>query len=64
MTDITMCNDEKCHLKNICYRFMATPSDHRQSYFLQTPRKDYECDYFYPIEDDVKINDAIDKLNK
>ena len=43
---------------------MATPSDHRQSYFLQTPRKDYECDYFYPIEDDVKINDAIDKLNK
>ncbi len=59
MPDITMCDDEKCHLKKICYRFRAIPNEHRQSYFLQTPRKDYECDYFYPIEECHKIKDEL-----
>jgi hypothetical protein len=57
MPDITLCNDDKCHLKNKCYRFMAIPSNHRQSYFSQTPRIDYECDYFCPIESGQSIKD-------
>ncbi len=56
MPDISMCDDEKCHLKNKCYRFRAIPSEHRQSYFLQSPRKDYECDYFCQIEKGDKLN--------
>ena len=57
MPDITLCKDDKCHLKNKCYLFMAIPNQQNQSYFLQTPRKDYECDYFRPIQIGTRIKD-------
>jgi hypothetical protein len=50
MPDITMCQDNECPMKNKCYRFTATPSKYGQSYFAETPREDYYCDYFYPIK--------------
>lgn len=59
MADITMCNDDKCHLKNKCYLFMAIPSEYRQSYFSETPRNDYDCEYFHPIEKWHKLNNKI-----
>lgn len=57
MPDITMCDDKKCHLKNKCYRFMATPSEYRQSYFAETPRKDYECEHFCSIKKGQKVRE-------
>lgn len=51
MPDITMCNNEKCELRTKCYRFLATPNQYYQSYFLwkeNTPV--YDCRHFWPVE--------------
>lgn len=37
MPDIAMCHGEDCPSKQTCYRFLATPSEYRQSYFYPTP---------------------------
>jgi hypothetical protein len=52
MPDITMCDTQDCPLKDTCYRFTATPSEYRQSYFLGDPRGEdkKECSYYAPIE--------------
>ena len=52
MPDITMCKGLKCPSKEKCYRFKAKPTEHRQSYFANTPKlnKDGKCDYFYPLK--------------
>lgn len=49
MPDITMCSGLGCPLKENCYRHTATPSEFRQSYFMNPPfaYKDGEptCDH-------------------
>lgn len=52
--DITMCDDKECPLKETCYRFKATPSEFRQSYFSESPRKEDKCDHFMEIYDKSK----------
>jgi hypothetical protein len=52
MPDITMClgqvGDKICPQKNKCYRHTATPSQFKQSYFLDLPMNDDEtCGYFW-----------------
>lgn len=47
MADITMCNGKDCSLKETCYRFTATPNTHRQSYFIEAPIKNGECEHFW-----------------
>jgi hypothetical protein len=43
MPDITMCSGydkvtkEPCPLQGNCYRFLAAPSEFRQSYFVEAP---------------------------
>ena len=37
MPDITMCKGENCPMKETCYRYKATPNEHRQSYFIKPP---------------------------
>lgn len=32
MPDISLCKNESCPLKDNCYRYTATPNEHRQSY--------------------------------
>lgn len=57
MPDITMCPGEDCPLKESCYRYTATPSEFRQSYFVNTPYKDGECDHYWeimPVKTDKK----------
>jgi hypothetical protein len=49
MPDITMCRLKTCHLKNTCYRYMVTPS-YRQTYFLDSPYKSGECEFFWPLK--------------
>ena len=53
MPDITMCKDIDCPIKDKCYRFTATPSEFRQSYFIDSPiNKNGECEYFVNIKKD------------
>ena len=50
MPDIAMCENEKCPLKQDCFRYTATPSEHRQSYADFEPTvKDgkVSCDWFW-----------------
>ena len=50
--DITMCNGIGCEMKEICYRYKATPSKFRQSYFFNSPNKGLECDYYWEIKNE------------
>jgi hypothetical protein len=47
MPDIAMCKGTDCPLKNECYRFLATPSEYRQSYFVIPPIENGECQEFW-----------------
>lgn len=38
LTDITMCDDRECPLKDSCFRFRATPSQW-QSFFVNSPNQ-------------------------
>ena len=49
MPDITMCNGNNCDLASTCYRYKATPSI-RQSYFIESPVEDEQCDYYWEVE--------------
>jgi hypothetical protein len=47
-----MCSGAECPIKDTCYRFKATPSEWRQSYFSNPPiKEDGTCDYFMEIWD-------------
>lgn len=58
MPDISMCKDEDCIQKHICYRYTAIPSEYVQCYFKPNrmtsfdvipTRKEY-CEYFIPVK--------------
>jgi hypothetical protein len=51
MPDISMCLNVTCPLNDKCYRFMAIPSEYRQSYAKFSPKEDGTCDHFWPLED-------------
>ena len=48
MPDITMCNGKRCEMREICYRYTATPSRY-QSYFTDSPNEGLECEYLWDI---------------
>ena len=50
MADITMCEGKGCEIKEICYRYRATPSEFGQSYFFNSPNNGLECDYYLKFE--------------
>ena len=50
MPDITMCKGQGCKLRDTCYRYRAWPNTHIQSYFLNPPVKDDECEWYESIE--------------
>ena len=47
MSDITMCRDKTCKIKESCYRYTAKPNEYRQAYFMQSPRTTAGCVYFW-----------------
>ena len=49
MPDITLCSGQDCPLKETCYRYKATPSKYRQSYFTEAPydKEKEECDHYW-----------------
>lgn len=50
MSDITMCEGKGCDLKSTCYRYKADPG-YRQSYFIDSPIEDGQCDYYEELKD-------------
>ena len=50
MPDITICTNNKCPLRRLCYRFTAKPNKEWQSYGLFEPVKmedgNYCCEMF------------------
>ena len=53
MADITMCPGLGCEIKQDCYRFTATPTPERQSFFCEPPyllkeeTSKFKCKYFW-----------------
>lgn len=53
--DITMCFGAYCPIKETCYRYTATSSEWRQSFFVESPiKEDNTCEYFMEIWDKPK----------
>ena len=54
MPDIMMCRDNSCGKKKNCFRYMADPSEFRQSYFVNSPRDQLtgHCDWFFAMSYD------------
>lgn len=50
MPDIAMCTGVGCKYKESCYRFVAKPSENRQSYFKEPPIKDLVCIYYSEVK--------------
>ena len=57
MPDITMCRGEGCPLKETCYRYTAVPDEYWQSYFVEVPVKDGECEYYWENSTSKKSKD-------
>ena len=45
--DITMCEGKNCDLSITCYKYTATPSQYRQSYFTESPIENGECEHYW-----------------
>ena len=46
MPDITKCTGEGCEARVTCYRFLAKPDKHWQSYFKEVPDTNGGCEYY------------------
>lgn len=50
MADITMCANQKCIIRKDCFRFMAEPKEHGQSWADFKPDENGKCEYFWLME--------------
>ena len=62
MPDISMCNDSACPLACKCYRFLAIPSDFRQSWFGGAWDDNRECNYYWPASEGKRVRPFDDAL--
>ena len=63
MPDITMCEGTDCPHKENCYRYIAEPSEFRQSYFSIPPIKDGKCDHYWGEQSEAIWNQLKDIVN-
>lgn len=63
MADITMCNGKNCDLRQTCYRYKAKPNEYRQSYFVETPIKNGECDKYWEYCDKCHQFNGVHKMS-
>lgn len=54
MPDISMCSGGDCSFKENCYRYKAKADKYWQSYFLNPPFNNNDCQYYWPIIEDKK----------
>ena len=61
MSDISMCNNPNCSIKEFCYRHLATPGE-MQCYILLDKAVDNsdDCDMFW----ECVSKEILDKFNK
>ena len=62
MADITKCEGINCPLKENCFRFTAIESMY-QSYFVDVPFKDNECEMFWGKKSESIFNQLKDITN-
>ena len=64
MVDYTLCKDNKCPIKKVCFRYMVSPGTY-QSYFTESPYdvKNKKCDFFIRLNpvnsEDILENKAV-----
>lgn len=55
--DGTKCYGTDCPIKESCYRFTASASEYRQSYFFLPPGKliddNFECDHYWETKEET-----------
>jgi hypothetical protein len=56
MPDISMCKNEKCKLKEECYRFTATPSEFMQAYGVFNCKDKEVIDTFFWKNEKPSVN--------
>lgn len=59
MPDISMCRNARCHLRYDCYRYMAVPNPMRQAYAGFAPKDDGDCVAWWPLDEDMKLNEEL-----
>ena len=61
MVDITMCTNEKCLLKDKCFRYLATPDPYYQAYYILDNDDDdgSNCKLYFECKD----KKTLDELN-
>lgn len=58
MADITMCNNDDCTLKELCYRYTATPTKEWQSYSTFNSTNDRMCEHFVKNDKGFMVRDG------
>jgi len=51
MPDISMCKNEECKNKNVCFRYMAEPNEYRQAYMEYKHDKNGDCGDYLSISE-------------
>jgi hypothetical protein len=54
MADIAMCKQQDCEKKDTCYRYIATPNKHYQSYLWFDPRNRKDSEEYCPVYWDIE----------
>lgn len=64
MADITMCSGTDCPIKESCYRFTASASEYKQSYFFLPPGKlvdnKFTCEMYWGDNNEAIFNQLKD----
>ncbi len=55
--DISMCANDKCTLKEECYRYTAISNPYRQSYGSFEQDEEGKCNYFYDNKKNKNLNE-------
>lgn len=54
MADISMCKNEECLSRNVCYRYKAEPSTPQWWIRFEPKEGEEKCENFWPLEDKKK----------
>ena len=58
MSDISMCQNKECELKETCYRYLAIPFPQMQCYGDFKPVNG-KCDYYWQIQAGMQVDKSL-----
>lgn len=64
MPDFCLCTDIKCPMRQDCRRFTTQGDGYGQAYFLESPRKDDECEFFLDTRARLTKKNNLNKKEK